>query len=240
MFQVRLLCLVAVLLAAPVRAAADDPDAHDVGTKVCRDVQIASAAVASDDPGHPQARRGILRVVLPFVREGAITSVCARCIVGQLARSSPLAEEPCGPDRICGDGELDPAEECDDGNLEDGDGCSRGCAIEDLCGGLIGLPCAPNEYCEFAPGACGRDGKSGVCTDLGDCGCPRVLDPVCGCDGRTYSNDCNRQCAGTSLAHRGECTHREVCGRAGLCPEGSVCCNPLLGICTPPGTPCIQ
>ena len=35
--QIRLLCLVAALLAAPVRAAVDDPDAHDVGTIVDQD-----------------------------------------------------------------------------------------------------------------------------------------------------------------------------------------------------------
>jgi hypothetical protein len=32
---------------------------------------------------------------------------------------------------------------------------------------------------------------------------------------------------------------RERCGTA-TCPAGEVCCNPLMGICAPPGMPCIQ
>ncbi|WP_394821835.1 hypothetical protein [Pendulispora albinea] len=64
--------------------------------------------------------------------------------------------------------------------------------------------CNSNEYCDPAPGACGGAGtckQSGnVCTAAA-----AQFDPVCGCNGRTYSNDCFRIGARVPLKHRGPC-----------------------------------
>ena len=64
--------------------------------------------------------------------------------------------------------------------------------------------CAPDEYCLTPPAAC--DGP-GECVDrLGDdVQCLAVWDPVCGCDGQTYSNACYAAKAGVSIDHMGEC-----------------------------------
>jgi hypothetical protein len=35
--------------------------------------------------------------------------------------------------------------------------------------------------------------------------CPDIWAPVCGCDGVTYSNNCERLVAGAQLDHEGEC-----------------------------------
>jgi hypothetical protein len=75
----------------------------------------------------------------------------------------------------------------------------------DQCEGREFPGCRPGLRCDFsglsscavaAPGVCGRD--DAVL-------CPDVLDPVCGCDGRTYGNSCLRRAAGVAEDHDGDC-----------------------------------
>jgi cysteine-rich repeat protein len=149
------------------------------------------------------------------------------------------------PEPFCGDlvVDLGQGEECDDGNHVDGDGCSADCLLEGaLCAGPTGTYCQSGEFCQFAANTCGFPNLSGVCTQIpSTCflDCEPVIDPVCGCDGKTYSNDCMRRCGGTSLAHRGMCVAGEDCGWT-VCPPDQTCCNPIQGICTLPGEACIQ
>ncbi len=72
------------------------------------------------------------------------------------------------------------------------------------CGGFLGLLCPTDQYCEYATGSCGNGDALGECRSKPGI-CSRILAPVCGCDGRTYSNDCIRQSNGVSKRADGAC-----------------------------------
>jgi Kazal-type serine protease inhibitor-like protein len=74
------------------------------------------------------------------------------------------------------------------------------------CGGILSFTCPTGQFCNFAPGHCTGFGQPGTCTKK-PVVCPRIFLPVCGCDGKTYANDCKRRAAGVSLRHTGKCKY---------------------------------
>lgn len=71
------------------------------------------------------------------------------------------------------------------------------------CGGFIGIPCDAGLFCEIAAGRCGAD-MQGKCVRVPTV-CTKQFKPVCGCDNKTYGNDCARQAAKVSKRHNGAC-----------------------------------
>jgi hypothetical protein len=72
------------------------------------------------------------------------------------------------------------------------------------CGGLIFVPCPAGHFCQAPAGRCFVTLLNGSCERVPQV-CTRIYRPVCGCDGRTYSNDCVRRAARVSKRKDGRC-----------------------------------
>lgn len=68
--------------------------------------------------------------------------------------------------------------------------------------GRGGRVCTPTEFCDLGP-LCGGADLWG-CREIPTL-CSDELDPVCGCDGATYANDCYAAQVGVTVATRGAC-----------------------------------
>jgi len=74
------------------------------------------------------------------------------------------------------------------------------------CGGIQGLGCPRDRFCDIdTPNACDGADLMGTCR-IPPQACLQIYDPVCGCDGVSYGNDCERQAAQIQLDHPGECS----------------------------------
>jgi len=85
----------------------------------------------------------------------------------------------------------------------DNDGCADACVAS--CGGIAGKTCPSDSFCDYPAGMCKAADMMGTCEVVPE-GCFEIYEPVCGCDGMTYGNDCKRQAAQAQLDHTGECT----------------------------------
>lgn len=127
--------------------------------------------------------------------------------------------------------------------------CSPDRQPGELCGGIAGLACAEALYCGYKPEAsCGAGDQGGSCS-VKPTMCQQIWRPVCGCDGRTYSNACLASSAGVSIKSEGECprpiAHEgESCGGftmgpSPVCAAGLYCSyrpSDICGWADAPGT----
>jgi len=74
-----------------------------------------------------------------------------------------------------------------------------------LCGGMAGFVCGESEWCDYPEDTvCGRADRTGLCKPRPDV-CIQIYQPVCGCDGESWSNACEASQAGVDVAYEGAC-----------------------------------
>jgi len=78
-------------------------------------------------------------------------------------------------------------------------------AAAPACGGGFEPDCGAGQWCSYAPdNVCGILGRPGTCEARPQV-CTRIYLPVCGCDGKTYSNACTANFVGMGIAYAGTC-----------------------------------
>ncbi|MGA1840304.1 MAG: Kazal-type serine protease inhibitor domain-containing protein [bacterium] len=101
--------------------------------------------------------------------------------------------------------------------------------------------CSPGNYCNKTPGDCSGEGSCVPVPEL----CPSIWEPVCGCDGKTYANECEASKVGINTDFTGECSAAGMwCQNNMGCPSFAYCkkdsCTISFGKCTIKPEFCVQ
>jgi hypothetical protein len=157
----------------------------------------------SEDGGTRLGRVEIDGDILTFYEEGEVDVVLERVM-------DPNALPTIGACMLPADSCMETTEQ----DCTDAGGSYQGDGTECLyC--FSNSDCGSESYCAKPEGDCYGEG---FCTQKPG-PCPLFYDPVCGCDGETYSNDCFAAQAGVPVYHKGACNLGTLCSFLGDDPR---------------------
>jgi Kazal-type serine protease inhibitor domain len=81
---------------------------------------------------------------------------------------------------------------------------ARAANLDEACGGPSKITCNSALYCQLPAGQCSAPDVAGTCAKMPDF-CMRVSRPVCGCNGKTYPNECEARKAKVAIDTAGAC-----------------------------------
>jgi hypothetical protein len=76
--------------------------------------------------------------------------------------------------------------------------------LDEACGGPDKITCNSALFCHLPDGQCSAPDAAGTCAKAPDF-CMRVSRPVCGCNGKTYQNECEARHAKVAIDTIGAC-----------------------------------
>jgi Kazal-type serine protease inhibitor domain len=76
--------------------------------------------------------------------------------------------------------------------------------LDEACGGPEKITCNSALFCRLPAGQCTSAEAAGTC-EKAPSFCMRVSRPVCGCNGKTYLNECEARHAKVAIDYSGRC-----------------------------------